>query len=225
MWEHNRLKSLFITFRSVGGYGVERIWPLRELLDNVKSSDDEIPRWPYTQSSWHRETTTIGNYLRDVAQFLAPFLVVNVRRVDATQLCVAPVIQSILDKVSWWEKEWQTAGIFVCNMQNPSFFCFATFLLRIFNQCGRSSILSDGRNLPLPWLSTRRLLALLLLSLPPASIQLCTPLQWQSMVFSQSNMRERAPTLVISFTPFWCVCGPPCPCWVNGPTHLIHSAL
>jgi hypothetical protein len=50
------------------------------------------------------KAATIGNYLRDVAQFLARFLVVDVRKVDATQLRLAPVIQSILDEVSRWEK-------------------------------------------------------------------------------------------------------------------------
>jgi hypothetical protein len=47
---------------------------------------------------------TIGNYLRNVAQFFAHFLVVDVRKVDATQLRLAPVIQAILDKVRSWEK-------------------------------------------------------------------------------------------------------------------------
>jgi hypothetical protein len=50
------------------------------------------------------KAVTIGNYLRDVAQFLARFLDVDVRKVDATQACLAPVIQSILDEVTRWEK-------------------------------------------------------------------------------------------------------------------------
>jgi hypothetical protein len=50
------------------------------------------------------KAATIGIYLRDVAQFLALFLVVDVRKVDATQLRLAPVIQSILVKVTHWEK-------------------------------------------------------------------------------------------------------------------------
>jgi hypothetical protein len=50
------------------------------------------------------KAATIGNYLRDVAQFLARFFVVDVQKVDATQLRLAPVIQSILDEVTRLEK-------------------------------------------------------------------------------------------------------------------------
>jgi hypothetical protein len=37
------------------------------------------------------KAVTIGNYLRNVAQFLARFLDVDVRKVDATQARLAPV--------------------------------------------------------------------------------------------------------------------------------------
>jgi hypothetical protein len=50
------------------------------------------------------KAATIGSYSRDVAQCFGRFLVVDVRKVDATQLCLAPVIQAILDEVSRWEK-------------------------------------------------------------------------------------------------------------------------
>jgi hypothetical protein len=46
------------------------------------------------------KAVTIGNYSHDVAQFLARFLVVDVRNVGATQLRLAPVIQAILDKAA-----------------------------------------------------------------------------------------------------------------------------
>jgi hypothetical protein len=75
----------------------------------------KTPRWPSTQSSWHREetpcsagraikVTTINNYLWDVAQFLIWFLVDDICKVDATQLRLAPVIQYV-------EKAWHTVGI------------------------------------------------------------------------------------------------------------------
>jgi hypothetical protein len=50
------------------------------------------------------KASTIGNYLRDVAQFLARFLNVDVRKLDATQTRLAPVIQLVLDEVTRWEK-------------------------------------------------------------------------------------------------------------------------
>jgi hypothetical protein len=50
------------------------------------------------------KAATIGAYLRDVATFLARFFTVNVRKFDATQLRLAPAIQSVLDEVIRWEK-------------------------------------------------------------------------------------------------------------------------
>jgi hypothetical protein len=50
------------------------------------------------------KSATIGAYLRDVATFLARFIDVNVRKIDATQSRLAPVIQSVLDEVLRWEK-------------------------------------------------------------------------------------------------------------------------
>jgi hypothetical protein len=50
------------------------------------------------------KSATIGNYLRDVANFLARFLDADARKVDATQSRIAPVIQSVLDEVLHWEK-------------------------------------------------------------------------------------------------------------------------
>jgi hypothetical protein len=45
------------------------------------------------------KAATIGAYLRDVAQFLARFLTVDVRKLDETQLRLAPAIQSVIDEV------------------------------------------------------------------------------------------------------------------------------
>jgi hypothetical protein len=50
------------------------------------------------------KSATIGNYLRDVANFLARSLDVDARKVDATQSRITPVIQSVLDKALRWEK-------------------------------------------------------------------------------------------------------------------------
>jgi hypothetical protein len=50
------------------------------------------------------KSATIGKYLRNVANFLACFLDVDARKVDATQSRIAPVIQSVLDEVLRWEK-------------------------------------------------------------------------------------------------------------------------
>jgi hypothetical protein len=50
------------------------------------------------------KAATIGGYLRDVAQFLARFIDIDARKLDATQSRLAPVIQSVLDEVIRWEK-------------------------------------------------------------------------------------------------------------------------
>jgi hypothetical protein len=82
------------------------------LLENVKQASRNAQMALYAVHLASGDTlfcraikaVTIGNYLRDVAQFLARFLDVNVRKVDATQARLAPVIQSILDEVTRWEK-------------------------------------------------------------------------------------------------------------------------
>jgi hypothetical protein len=82
------------------------------LLENVQQARRNAQRALYAIHLASGDTlfcraikaVTIGNYLRDVAQFLAWFLDVDVRKVHATQARLAPVIQSILDEVTRWEK-------------------------------------------------------------------------------------------------------------------------